>query len=92
MPVFRHDQKGDLLIQFEVDFPDRLPFKSVEQLRKLLPDGDEIPEEPMITNVTEEINLVPVGINLREILQAQERQEMRNGGGGGAQAVRCASQ
>uniref|UniRef100_A0A1I8C1S4 Chaperone protein dnaJ n=1 Tax=Meloidogyne hapla TaxID=6305 RepID=A0A1I8C1S4_MELHA len=92
MPDHRQpDQKGDLLIQFQVDFPERLPLKSVEQLRKLLPDGDEIPEEPMMTNVMEEINLIPIAENWQEVLQAQERQEMRNGGGG-AQAVRCASQ
>jgi chaperone protein DnaJ len=89
----QHDHRGDLLIQFQVDFPERLPMKSVEQLRKLLPDGDEIPEEPMMTNVTEQINLIPIAENWQEVLQAQERQEMRNGGGGGgAQAVRCASQ
>ena len=88
MPTHRHpDQRGDLIIQFSVDFPAQLTTKQVDQLRKLLPDDDAVAEEPLIPDGAEQISLVPIS---DEMLRAQAREEeMRNGG---PQAVRCATQ
>ena len=89
MPVYRNqDQRGDLIIQFQVDFPERLSPKQVDQLRKLLPNDPDMPEEALVPDGAEHIKLVPIS---EDMLRAQAREEeMRNGGG--PQAVRCATQ
>merc|ERR1712213_288191 len=54
MPTYRNPfEKGKLIIQFKVDFPESLPPEVAEQLAKILPDR----EEPMIPDDHEEVNL-----------------------------------
>jgi DnaJ-class molecular chaperone len=88
MPIYRHhDQRGDMIIQFQVDFPDRIAPKHVDQLKKILPDDTDIAEESIIPDGAVHIKLVPIS---EEMLRAQAREdEMRNGG---PQAVRCPTQ
>lgn len=90
MPTHRHpDQRGDLIIQFRVEFPDRLPVKNVDQLRKLLPDDKDSMEPEFMDEGTpmERIKLVPISESM--LRQRSQEDEMNNGG---PQAVRCATQ
>lgn len=89
MPIHRSpDERGDLIIQFVVEFTEKLPPKHIEQLKKLLPDDPDMPEEALIPDNAEHINLIPIS---QEMLRAQAREDERNAGGG-SQAVRCATQ
>merc|ERR1711973_193670 len=54
MPTYRNPfEKGKLIIQFNVEFPDSIDPAIVPKLEKLLPDR----EEPMIPDDHEEVNL-----------------------------------
>jgi len=54
MPTYKNPfEKGKLIIQFKVDFPDSLPPETAEMLAKILPER----EEPMIPDDHEEVNL-----------------------------------
>ncbi|KAL3085046.1 hypothetical protein niasHS_010115 [Heterodera schachtii] len=91
MPTHRHpDQKGDLIIQFFVDFPDKLPLqmKNMDLLRELLKDPEIEPEpEPIGANAQNAIKLVPIS---EEMLRRRAHDEEASNGE--PQAVRCATQ
>jgi len=54
MPTYRNPfEKGKLIIQFKVDFPESLPPEVAENLATILPSR----EEPMIPDDHEEVNL-----------------------------------
>lgn len=54
MPTYRNPfEKGKLLIQFVVDFPERLDPRVAEKLEKILPPK----EEPMIPDEHEDVNM-----------------------------------
>ncbi|KAI3413828.1 hypothetical protein GPALN_011308 [Globodera pallida] len=88
MPTHRHqDQKGDLIIQFSVDFPDKLPqhLKTYEQLRALLNDDEAEPEPSVSSNAnTKTIHLEPIS---EAMLRRRAHEDEANNGE--QQAVRC---
>uniref|UniRef100_A0A914GV18 Uncharacterized protein n=1 Tax=Globodera rostochiensis TaxID=31243 RepID=A0A914GV18_GLORO len=88
MPTHRHpDQKGDLIIQFSVDFPDKLPLhsKTNEQLRALLNDDEAKPEPSVSSNAnTKTIHLEPIS---EAMLRRRAHEDEANNGE--PQAVRC---
>lgn len=78
MPIHRNpDMHGDLIIQFAVEFPEKLPPRNVEQLKKLLPDDPNMPVEPLFPDNAEQINLVPISM---EMLIVPAREEEHNHG------------
>lgn len=85
MPHFKHpDEKGDLIINFKVDFPEVLPTKNLDKLSKLLPGKSE----PLIPDDAERVNLVPISESvLRESSRGGDDEH-----GHGGQGVRCQTQ
>lgn len=42
MPMYRHpDERGDLIIHFNVEFPEKIPQQNLKQLHALLPGKNE---------------------------------------------------
>jgi len=80
MPMLRHpDEKGDLILHFTVEFPDRIPAQNLKQLHALLPGKPEI----IIPDDATEYNLE---------LVTQEMLNSSNESQEGQQRVQCASQ
>jgi len=85
MPHHRHpEEKGDLIINFTVNFPEKLSPKCVQGLKELLPGKSPDP----VASGAEPVQLVPIP---ESVLRAGRR------GGGDeedqeAQGVRCAQQ
>lgn len=84
MPVHKNpDQKGDLIIDFKVVFPDKIPPKNIAQLASLLPGNNE----PLVPDDATHIQLIPVTESMLRSSRAGEDEY-----GGGPQGVRCATQ
>jgi DnaJ-class molecular chaperone len=81
MPMHRHpDERGDLVIHFNVDFPSKIPAQNLKQLHALLPGKPEI---TIPDDVVQEYELELV---TQEMLQQNEQQEAAG------RRVECASQ
>lgn len=74
MPVLGRAHKGNLYIQFEVEFPDSLDEAQIAALRGVLPKGDAEPEA-MEAEVEEEVTLPP---GLMSMEQLQEELKSRH--------------
>jgi DnaJ family protein A protein 1 len=89
MPTYRNPfEKGKLIIQFAVVFPESLEPATAQKLEKLLPRK----EEPMIPDEHEEVNMNdydPEAERHRRQAQYEEDEEHGHGGGPG---VSCATQ
>ncbi|KAH7727723.1 heat shock protein 40 [Aphelenchoides avenae] len=85
MPHFKHpDEKGDLIINFKVDFPEVIPTKNLDKLSKLLPGKSE----PLIPDDAERVDLVPISESvLRESSRGGDDEH-----GPGGHGVRCQTQ
>jgi DnaJ-class molecular chaperone len=80
MPMRNHvEERGDLVIHFNVDFPKKIPPQNLKQLHALLPGKPEI----TIADDATEYELEHV---TAEMLQNSEREEA------GGRRVECASQ
>jgi len=82
MPHHRNpDERGDLVINFKVNFPDRIPQKSIKQLTELLPGKST----PMVPDDAERVTLVPIPES--ELRPQQEDLDEERG-----EQMRCATQ
>lgn len=81
MPMPKHpDEKGDLIIHFQVDFPEKIPQQNLKQLNALLPGKNEI----IIPDDAIEYDLEPV---TDEMLRNDSHEAQQRAGG-----VQCANQ
>lgn len=53
MPAYRHHNHGQLIISFNVEFPDTIPAESFQYLEKALPPRPELPTIPKDHHVDE---------------------------------------
>lgn len=85
MPHHRNpDEKGDLIINFKVVFPEKISPKNVAALSQLLPGKSS----PMVPDDAEHVTLVPISESvLRQGRMAADDEE-----GYGGQGVRCQAQ
>lgn len=80
MPHHRHpDERGDLIIHFNVEFPSKASAQNLKQLHALLPGKSE----PIVPDDATEYELELV---TQEMLQNNEREEAAG------RRVECASQ
>jgi DnaJ family protein A protein 1 len=83
MPHFKHpDERGDLIINFKVDFPDTIPVKSLGKLGKLLPGRSE----PLIPDDAERFELISIPDS--ELRKDSRGEDDEHSG----QGVRCQTQ
>eukprot|EP01025_Chloroclados_australasicus_P030807 TRINITY_DN309_c0_g1_i1.p1 TRINITY_DN309_c0_g1~~TRINITY_DN309_c0_g1_i1.p1 ORF type:complete len:432 (-),score=76.90 TRINITY_DN309_c0_g1_i1:478-1773(-) len=92
--------KGNLYINFTVEFPESLSEQSIETISTLLPDREPEQDSSMDTDEAEEVKLKTIPDMEEELKRRQE--EMRSTGEaynsdsdegyGGGQRVQCASQ
>merc|ERR1719351_355391 len=90
MPTYRNPfEKGKLIIQFKVDFPDRLEPKLAESLAKILPPK----EEAMIPDDHDEVDMNDYNPEEeRARRQARYEDDDDEGGHGHGPGVNCATQ
>lgn len=85
MPRHKHpDERGDLVINFKVLFPDQIPVANLKKLYALLPGKVQV-EEPMDADVCDLIDIPP-----EQIHGARGRDDDEHGGRG--PHVQCAQQ
>lgn len=82
MPHHRNpDERGDLIINYKVLFPDKISRKNVDLLANLLP----CKSDPLIPDSAIHLKLVQVS-------ERDHADDEDHSGGGEAQGVRCATQ
>uniref|UniRef100_A0A915ECF0 Uncharacterized protein n=1 Tax=Ditylenchus dipsaci TaxID=166011 RepID=A0A915ECF0_9BILA len=69
MPHHRHpDERGDLIINFKVNFPEKMSLKNIEALSELLPSKST----PLIPDGAEPVTLVPISESVFRNNQADD--------------------
>lgn len=88
MPRHKHpDEKGNLIVNFIVEFPDQIAQKNLKQLQALLPGKSR----PVTDDCIEEKELTPVSIEeLR--MEDEYRQHGHGHHGMPGNGVQCATQ
>jgi len=62
MPIFKRSSKGDLYVEFDVEFPKTIPLQSHKALKKLLPSSRPDLEDKDISNTEDRVHLDDVDI------------------------------
>ena len=93
MPVHKSpDQRGDLIIDFKVEFPSTIPIKNVATLSQLLPERPELPITP---SDAKQIRLLPIQPEYQNSTSGMMNHILMNHDDdeeGGPQQVRCQTQ
>jgi len=82
MPHYKHpDERGDLVINFKVNFPDRIPTRNIKQLTELLPGKttNTVPDN------AERVTLIPIA-------ESELRHSMHEDDEERGEQMRCATQ
>lgn len=93
MPIRgRPNQFGDLVIEFNVEFPTRLQSGEIEALSAVLPHGPEDTEYDHETAEVHYVNRTPLDEMRKELEREDDDDEDGQGGSGGPGGVQCAQQ
>lgn len=86
MPHLRHpDEKGDLIIHFKVEIPDKIAANNVEKLSKMLPGKSE----PMVPDGAEHVESTTIS---EDHFHRRRRMQYDDDEMGHGQRVQCQTQ